>query len=165
MKGMANQDSTSIARRARMNKLMIVSGCLLGLALACIPAYASPADKKIALSCNVASGNDVVSGYVKVTLCSSIDPSLVDECVGPTVCPEVFCNSNGADQLPISITMPCSAPSKVGGLAIDLEATVTDSLGNVINTGGAQPTSTIKGKGYSLSVAPVLNDAVSLTVK
>ena len=29
-----------------MNKIMIVAGCLLGLALACIPAYASPTDKK-----------------------------------------------------------------------------------------------------------------------
>jgi hypothetical protein len=164
MKKMAKQDPMGISRRARMNKLMITSGCLLGLALACIPAYANPTDKKIALSCNVASGTDVVSGYVNVTLCSSIDPSLVDGCVGPTVCPEVSCDSNGANQLPISITVPCSALSKVGGLMIDLEATVTDSLGNVI-TGGAQPISTMKSKGYSLSVTPVLNDTLSVTVK
>ena len=40
-----------------MNKIMIVAGCLLGLALACIPAYASPTDKKITLSCNVSCGH------------------------------------------------------------------------------------------------------------
>ena len=147
-----------------MNKIMILAGCLLGLALACIPAYASPTDKKITLSCNIASGTDVISGYVNVTLCSSIDLSLIDPCIGPTNCQQVNCDSSGANNVPISITVPCIASSKVGGVVIDLEATATDSAGNVV-TGGSQPISTMNGKGYSLSVTPNPNDTLSLTVK
>jgi len=37
-----------------MNKIVIVGGYLLGLALACIPAYANPINKKITLSCTSA---------------------------------------------------------------------------------------------------------------
>jgi hypothetical protein len=163
MRRMATQDSTSFSRRARMSKIMIVAGCLLGLALACIPAYASPTNKKITLSCDITAGSDTITGYVNVTLCSSIDPTSLDPCVGPTTCPQVNCDSSGATY-PISITVPCNASSKVGGVVIDLEATVTDSARNVV-TGGSQPISTMNGKGYSLSVTPNPNDTLSLTVK
>jgi hypothetical protein len=149
-----------------MNKIMIVAGCLLGLALACIPAYASPTNKKITLSCDIAAGSDTITGYANVTLCSSIDLTLVDPCVGPTSCGQVNCDSSGATD-PISITVPCIASSKVGGLIIDLEATDTDSAGNV-TTGGANPTSTLGGKGYSISINTnpgTVTDSVSVTVK
>ena len=147
-----------------MSKIMIVAGCLLGLALACIPAYASPTNKKITLSCDITAGSDTITGYVNVTLCSSIDPTSLDPCVGPTICPQVNCDSSSGATYPISITVPCIASSKVGGVVIDLEATVTDSAGNVV-TGGSQPISTMNGKGYSLSVTPNPNDTLSLTVK
>ena len=96
-----------------MNKIVIVAGCLLGLALACIPAYASPTSKKVTITCNSATGASV-TGTADVYLCSSIDTSATDpvnQCVGATQCPSDFtCDSTGT----ISITMPCAASSKVG---------------------------------------------------
>src|SRR5579872_6726576 len=68
----------------RMNKIVIVAGCALGLALAWIPAYASPTSKKVTITCNSATGV-LVTGTADVYLCSSIDSSATvtfDECVG-----------------------------------------------------------------------------------
>lgn len=152
-----------------MNKIMIVAGCLLGLALACIPAYASPANKKITLSCDVSSGTDAITGTLTVTLCaaSGSTPCTGDTFVCPTDPTPLSCDSSGANGVPISVTVPCSAPFKVDGLIIDLQATDTDSVGNV-TTGGANPTSTLGGKGYSISINTnpgTATDSVSVTVK
>ena len=99
-------------------KILIVVGCVLGLALAWIPAYASPTSKKITVTCTSTKG-DVVIGSAAVTLCSSIDPTLPDaqQCIRPTICPTtVTCESTGT----ISSTMVCSAPYKVGGVSITI---------------------------------------------
>ena len=64
-----------------MNKILTVSCCLLGLAVACVPAYASPTRKKITLGCGGAVAPDYVIGTATVTLCASSASGL---CTGET---------------------------------------------------------------------------------
>ena len=149
-----------------MNKIMIVAGCLLGLALACIPAYASPTNKKITLSCSSAA-SDSVTGSATVTLCETTNCGSVpgDDSV---TCPPVMCDISGT----VSITNACSTdaatvPFKVGAVSAntcyqqdeDLQPTCTPHPG----TGGGIA---ITGKGFFTVVGPGNDgDTVSLTVK
>ena len=133
-----------------MNKIVIVAGCLLGLALAWIPAYASPTSKKITVTCNSSDGGEVVLGDATVTLCVSLAT-----CIDPTksvVCPEVFCDSSGVNQ-PISITVSCDAPFKAGAATGQVD--FSDSEGS---TGGSSPSiEPLNGKGFSVSAFPDTN--------
>src|SRR6185437_13207311 len=80
------KDPKKLRGGGRMNRIMIVLGCLLGLALACIPAYASPTDKKITLSCDVSAGSDIITGTATVTLCA--ESGKTTPCTGATFdCP------------------------------------------------------------------------------
>jgi hypothetical protein len=87
-----------------MNKVLALSCCLMGLEMACAPAYASPTNKKITLSCDVTSGTDVITGTATVTLCDT------PNCSGGTqvacLANPISCDSSGVSA-PISITMPC----------------------------------------------------------
>jgi hypothetical protein len=133
-----------------MNKIVIVAGCLLGLALAWIPAYASPTSKKITVTCNSSDGGEVVLGDATVTLCVSLAT-----CTDPTksvVCPEVLCDSSGVSQ-PISITVSCDAPFKAGAAMGQVD--FSDSEGS---TGGSSPSiEPLNGKGFSVSAFPDTN--------
>ena len=142
-----------------MNKIVIVAGCLLGLALVWVPAYASPTSKKVTITCNSATGASV-TGTADVYLCSSIDTSATapaNECVGATQCPSDFtCDSTGT----ISITMPCVALSKVGGVYVSIGC----MDGN--DSCGTTHISTLKGgKGVDLSAGSTDGDGVTVTVK
>jgi hypothetical protein len=65
-----------------MNKILTLSCCLLGLAVACVPAYANPFNKKITLSCDVTAGTDVITGDVTtMTLCAPSTPACTAETV------------------------------------------------------------------------------------
>ncbi len=160
-----------------MNKIMIVAGCLLGLALACIPAYASPTDKKITLSCDVSSGSDVITGTVTVTLCaaSGSTPCTGDTFVCPTDPTPLSCDSSGANGVPISVTVACdSLTFKVSGFHEVISATdyavdpSTGGPGYVIGTGPSDVINALGGKGYSISINTnpgTVTDSVSVTVK
>ena len=142
-----------------MNKIAIIAGCVLGLALAWIPAYASPTSKKVTITCNSATGASV-TGTADVYLCSSIDssaPEPFDECVGATQCPSDFkCDSTGT----ISITMPCNELFKVGGVYVSIGCTDGG------NSCGTTHISTLKGgKGVDLSAGSSDGDGVTVTVK
>jgi hypothetical protein len=152
-----------------MNKIMIVAGCLLGLALACIPAYASPTDKKITLSCNITAGTDIITGTAMVTLC---DFALCD---GLTfTCDPVDCDSSGVTA-PISITVACdSLTFKVSGFHEVISATdyavdpSTGGPGYVIGTGPSDVTNALGGKGYKVQINTdpgFVTDSVALTIK
>ena len=147
-----------------MNKIMIVLGCLLGLALACIPAYASPTKKKVVITCEVpASSSDDITGDATVRLCASPDtcPAPIEGPVDGTVlCPEINCDSSGLTAF-ISVTVSCDASFKVGG--VNAGMSYIDSDGTV---NGTTFNSTLNGKGV---VFPYGNpgdlDSVSLTIK
>jgi hypothetical protein len=150
-----------------MKKILTVSCCMLGLAIACMPAYASPTDKKITLSCDVAAGTGVITGEATVTLCADSAPF---PCTGATFnCQStpISCDSSGLTA-PISITVSCSAPFKVDGLTAMINVTDYDSNGNRVGTGGSNPNSTLGGKGFSTTTGTGSGspyDTVSLTVK
>ena len=149
-----------------MNRIIIVSGCLLGLALACIPAYASPTDKKITLTCSSLIP-DNVSGSVNVTLCETTNCGNApgDDSI---TCPQVNCDTAST----VSITTVCSTdsaapPFKVGAVSVNLciqedqdgQPTCTPHPG----TGGGIA---LTGKGFSTAVGSSTDsDTVSLTVK
>jgi hypothetical protein len=152
-----------------MNKIMIVAGCLLGLALACIPAYASPTNKKITLSCNITAGTDMITGTAMVTLCDSA------LCDGQTFsCDPVDCDSSGVTA-PISITVACdSLTFKVAGFqeVIDAKDYAVDANtagpGNIIGTGGSDVINALGGKGYKVQINTdpgFVTDSVALTIK
>lgn len=150
-----------------MNKVVIALGCLLGLAAACIPAYANPTDKKITLTCS-SLAPDNVKGSATVTLCETTNcgNTLGDDSI---TCPQVMCDTAGT----ISVTSVCSTdsagtPFKVGAVSVNVcyqqdeeqqGATCTPHPGN----GGG---TAITGKGFATAVAPGGDsDTVSLTVK
>ena len=154
-----------------MNRIMIVLGCLLGLALACIPAYASPTHKNITLDCSSSEAGEVVYGDATVTLCDELTPT--SPCLESVTC-EVTCES---DAVPPSQTVSCSTdtanpPFKVHAMTAQIN--FRDSEGH---TAGSSPSvDSLTGKGFFTAVAPNPNDttnpdadgdteAVSLTVK
>jgi hypothetical protein len=62
----------------------------------------------------------------------------------------------------------CDAPWKVGGFHVIAGATDYDSLGNTIGSGGKDVTTTLGGKGYSVSFSTdpgSSNDTVTFTIK
>ncbi len=149
-----------------MNKIVIVAGCLLGLALACIPAYANPTSKKITLSCASVAG-DSVAGSATVTLCETTNCGSVpgDDSV---TCPPVTCDST----FTVSMTNVCStdvatAPFKVGAVSANICYQADEDGGETCTphpgTGGGIA---VTGKGFFTVVGPGNDsDTVSLTVK
>lgn len=115
-----------------MSKISIVICSLLSLAVACLPAYASPTKRKITLTCNSVSG-DAISGSATVTLCDS------SACTQQLSCSPVTCDSNT-----VSTTMVCPTSFKVGWLTADI--TFSDGDGS---SGESQSSSTLGGKAYS----------------
>ncbi|HEY2524710.1 MAG TPA: hypothetical protein VGI29_06600 [Candidatus Binataceae bacterium] len=145
----------------KRTKMVIVVGCLLGLALAWLPAYASPTDKKITLTCNSPNAGDSISGSVTVTLCDTTD------CGTSLVCTPVNCDSSGT----MSVTQACGTNFKVGAVSVNIcyqedqdgGPTCTQHPG----TGGGIA---ITGKGFTTVVGPGSpptgdGDTVSLIVK
>jgi hypothetical protein len=152
-----------------MNKILAGFLCVLGLAISCMPAYANPSNKKIALSCNVTSGTDIITGTVMVTLCDSA------LCDGATVpCDPIDCDSSGVSA-PISITVACDSPTfRVAGFHEVMGATdyavnpIAGGPGDVIGFGGSDVMTKLVGKGYSLSINTIpgsVSDAVAFTIK
>jgi hypothetical protein len=141
---------------------------LLGLAVACVPAHANPTNKNITLSCNITAGSDVITGDVTtMNLCAPSTPPCSAEIFA---CPSIpiYCASNGANNDPVSITVPCDAPWKVGGFQAQIDATSFLSNGTLIGSGGKDLNTTLGGKGYSVtfSTSPgSANDTVTFTVK
>jgi hypothetical protein len=148
-----------------MNRLVTISFSVLGLIVICAPAYASPKDKKITLSCSSSDASETVTGDVTVTLCATL--ATCSDPAQSVSCPEISCDSSGQTAA-ISSTWSCSAPFKVGGVIAQIN--LADSEGN---TGGSSPSiAPITGKGFSITVAPESdqdtdgdNETVVLTVK
>lgn len=148
-----------------MKKLLTVSSCVLGLVLACIPAYASPTSKKITLDCSSVAP-DIITGNATVTLCGS---STTGVCGGLTfTCPStpVYCDSSGATA-PISTTVGCIAPFRVDAMSatigfIDYAGSISSTT--IIDTGGSSPASTLSGRGFTTTDG-YNSDTVTLTVK
>ena len=149
-----------------MNRIMIVAGCLLGLALACIPAYASPTNKKITLSC-ASTASDSITGSATVTLCETTNCANIsgDDSI---TCPPVACDTSGT----VSITDVCSTdaattPFKVSAVSVNI-CYKADEDGQEActphpGTGGGIA---VGGKGFFTVVGPGNDsDTVSLTVK
>lgn len=148
---------------ARMNKVLTGFLCVLGLAAACIPAYANPINKKITLSCNVSAGSDFISGTVTtMMLCAPSTPpctAATFDCLSaPT--PPISCDTSSGT---ISMTVSCDAPWKVGGFFAHING--SSSLG----TGDKDiPPVPLGGKGYSVTFITnpgSVNDTITFTVK
>ena len=137
-----------------MNKLLTASCCLLLLAAACIPAYASPTDKKITISCDT-TGTDSFTGETTVTLCPQ--PPSVADCNSLTtdavVCGPIDCSIGVT--APISQTVPCTTNFKVEAVNVDL---------GIVGDTSTQHAVAASGKGFSTSFTS-LTDTVSVTVK
>ena len=121
-----------------MTKKVLLLSCLLGL-LSSFPAYASPTDKKITLTCSSIS-TDVITANVAVTLTDGGGLSYA--------CGLVFCDSSGASA-PATNSASCTTPFRVHDLSYTLTYVDTDSLGNVSqsSTGG---TALLRGNGFSV---------------
>jgi hypothetical protein len=149
-----------------MNKIVTVSMCLLGLAVAGIPAYASPTNKKITITCTVPTTTDTISGDTTVRLCPSAytvdtcpDPDL-GEIAGTVLCPEIKCDSSGLAFT--SVTIPCDAPFRVSVVKAAMD--YVDSDGGFDGT--TFSTSGLTGKGVTFPYGnPADGDSVSATVK
>lgn len=145
-----------------MNKILTISCCLLGLAMACVPAYASPMRKKITIDCSNVMAPDSITGTATVTLCAS---SATDNCATSYLCPStpVSCDSNGT----ISVTVTCDAPFKVDYVTGHADVLEYDGNGNFVGTGGSDINSTLGGKGYYklYPTNPPGTGAVALTIK
>jgi hypothetical protein len=139
----------------RMNKILTIFCSLLFLAAAWVPAYASPTNKKITISCDTTNPGDVFTGWTTVTLCPS--PTSVEDCnintVDAVVCGTVNCSIGGTD--PISQTVACSTPFRV--------ETVTVDLG--IEGLGTNDSHTVAARGRISFPYTSGNDTVSVTVK
>jgi hypothetical protein len=144
-----------------MKKVVIAWFCVLGLAVACIPAYANPTSKKITLTCSSSTG-DAVSGSVDVILCDST------QCVQSIACPQVTCDSVSISTTTLCSTDTAQVPFKVGAVHVnvcyqqdeDLQPTCTPHP-DTVGAGVA-----ITGKGFFTVVGPGTDsDTVTLTVK
>jgi hypothetical protein len=148
-----------------MNRLVTISFCVLGLIIICAPAYASPKNKKITLSCSSSDPGETVTGDVTVTLCATL--ATCGDPAQSVPCPKIFCDSSGHTAA-LSSTWSCSAPFKVGGVTAQIN--LEDSEGK---TGGSSPSiAPVSAKGFSITVAPQSdqdtdsdNETVVLTVK
>jgi hypothetical protein len=151
-----------------MNKILTVFLCVLGLAVACIPAYANPTNKKITLTCASVTG-DSVTGSATVTLCETTNCGSVvgDDSI---TCLPVTCDSTST----VSMTNVCSTdaatvPFKVGAVSVntcyheDEDSQDVEHCTPHPGTGGGIA---VTGKGFFTVVGPGTDsDTVSLTVK
>ena len=144
-------------------KILIVVGCILGLALAWIPAYASPTSKKVTITCT-STGPDTVTGYASVMLCDT--PS----CGNSVTCqpdPVVSCDTsaNMISQTAVCSTGTALVPFKVGAVSIVIEC--SDNGDNSCGTSYTGiPIS--GGKAVSFPADNIANpdgDGVTVTVK
>jgi hypothetical protein len=144
----------------KMNKILAVSCCLLGLAMAAIPAYASPMRKKITIDCSNVTAPNSITGSATVTLCAS---SPTDYCGTRYQCPSmpVSCNSTGV----VSITVMCDAGFKVDYVTGHADVYEYDDQGNIIGTGGGDLDSTLGGKGISNLYFSNSGDASAVALK
>lgn len=149
-----------------MNKILIVFLCVLGLAVAGMPAYANPTSKKITLTCSSVAP-DNVKGSATVQLCETTNCGSVagDNSV---TCPPIPCDTLGT----ISSTVLCdtaatTTPFRVGALSVNVCIQQDEDI---------QPTCTphtgiaLTGKGFFTVVgpqppSPIDSDRVSLIVK
>ena len=141
----------------KRTKILIAVGWLLGPRTRVASGLRKPTDKKVTITCNSPAG-DVVTGSVTVTLCSSIDLTQLEPCVGPMNCPTnpIACDSTGATA-PISITEPCNVSSKAGGVSAVI-ACVDNSAENC----GSSHVSTLGGKATVLGAAALAATAFQL---
>ena len=147
-----------IKGKETMRKRTFIISCWL-LVASCLPAYASPTSKKITLTCNSVAP-DYVTANASIVLCASSASGL---CNGDTFpCPQVSC-----DNVTTSMTVVCTATSKVDGLMGQANANDYDANGSQIGSGGSSPSSTLGGKGFSTTFPVTSNsgDTVTLTVK
>jgi hypothetical protein len=151
----ASLEKRSYTRSVNMKRVLTVSSCLLLLAAACIPAYASPTNKKVTISCDT-TGTDVFTGETTVALCP-LSPSVVDcntSTAGAVVCgtpvtAPIDCSIGMS--APISQTVPCSAGFKVEAVFIDLgiqgftstQHTIAVTGGKAISTSDTVGTATV----------------------
>lgn len=162
-----------------MNKTLAVFICLLGLAVAGIPAHASPTNKTITVSCDSdATDLDEIIGFASITLCDTSDCSGQKyDCVSATQNPPLssisfvtgVCDNNNGINGPVSITVSCSPGFRVRG--------VIPGIGYVEPNDPSNPQSTthgptaLGGKGFSTVYGSNTPDAdgdtdtVSLTIK
>jgi hypothetical protein len=144
----------------KMNKILTVSCCLLGLAMAGIPAYANPMRKKITIDCSNVTAPNSITGTASVILCGS---SSTDYCANQYQCPSVSCNSKGV----VSITVMCDAGFKVDHVIGPVGVKEYDDPDqvNVIGTGGGNLDSTLGGKGISILYLSNSGDASAVALK
>jgi hypothetical protein len=159
-----------------MNRMLMVSLCVLALALTSIPAGASPTNKNITVACDSdTADSDFITGFAVITLCDAADCSgsqVVCPAVGqanplPTLVPQVtaVCSTDAKTGYPVSITISCSPGFKVKGVFAEV---------GYIDEGNPQSTtygpSPLGGKGFFTSYggipdSDVDSDTVSLTIK
>lgn len=152
----------------KMNKILTVSCGLLGLAMACVPAYAGPTRKKITIDCSNVTAPHYITGDATITFCAA---SSNGTCGGATAdCPStpipIACDSRGGTD-PISVTVPCDVQFKVKFVTGHANVKEFDAAGNLIATGGSLIDSTLGGKGYSVlyPASSPGTGAVALTIK
>jgi hypothetical protein len=136
-----------------MTKKVLLLSCLLGL-LSSFPAYASPTNKKITLTCNSIS-TDVITANVAVTL--------TDGGALSSPCGLIFCDSSGASA-PATNSASCTTPFRVHDLSYTLSYVDTDSLGNVSQS-GTSGIALVRGNGFSVQSTASTGDTVTLDVK
>ena len=124
-----------------MNKIMIAVCGIALVAMASIPAHASPTNKKVTVSCAFVDGN---TGYA--------DVMLYDSGSGSFPCPEVTCDASVT-----SVTVACDAPLRVNSIFADCGLMNVQSTSNPVELKG--------GKGISLSFTSDGGDTVAVTVK
>jgi hypothetical protein len=136
-----------------MNKTLVAFICLLGLAVAGVPASANPISKKITVSCDSdTADSDGITGYAYITLCDTSDCAGGQQspCVSATQVPPLgsvpfvtaVCDSiNG----PVSITVTCSQTFHVRGASIGIG--YVDPTGSTYTLSTTYQ-STLMGKGF-----------------
>lgn len=148
-----------------MDRVFTVFCCALGLAVAGVPAGASPTDKRLTLTCSVPTGSsDIISGGATVTLCDSSSVNGESQtCIGQShqcASTPIYCDS-GNKTAPISITVSCSAPFRVGGMIAEMEYSDSDR-----KSGSSTYASTLGGQGVSFYYGnPSDYDTVALTIR
>ena len=145
-----------------MSKILAISCCLLGFAIACVPAFASPTNKKITVACSSVAPNDITCSADTVALCASAPVP----CKGQTFpCPDMLCDSSGASAPP-STTISCTAPFKA--VAIEFNVSWAEAGATPPGIGFFTQNSLNKGKvGFSLTTGPTspATDSVTFTIK
>ena len=154
-----------------MNKILVVSFCVLGLALSGVVANAKPTEKQITLECST-TDSDTITGFVMVTLCDAADCSgEQSDCVAatqPPPLPSISFVSAVCDSANVpAITVTCSTPFRVRGQM--------SVIGYVEASHPDQPHSTphsgeLKGKGFYTLYGGDMDqngdsETVSLTIK